>query len=356
MARLNKKLATDVEKERRAKATAMLEPGCLIRILRKSRHTTKQLQEMSGGTEREVMDAIADVQDKGYLLYAFGDEWGMEKAPPMPSNCPTYKSRRDGSYKFGFSSDQHLGSKYERLDVLNSLYDKFVAHGVDRVFNAGNYIDGEARFNAHDLKIRGLDAQIDYLCDKFPERDGLKTYVVSGDDHEGWYGQKFGIDIGAAVARRMKELKRRDWVNLGFMESFIRLEHAKTGECSHLLVMHPGGGSSYADSYRPQKIVESFSGGEKPGVLLIGHYHKLGYYPIRNVHAIQSGCTQDQTPFMRKKGIQAHVGGGICELKQDPNTGAIIECKVQFFNYYNEGYYNNRWNHGGDVVLPERGA
>jgi hypothetical protein len=123
-----------------------------------------------------------------------------------------------------------------------------------------------------------------------------------------------------------------------------------------LHLMHPGGGTAYAISYTVQKICESYDGGDKPAVLLAGHYHKMSYNVIRNVHAIQTGCTQDQTPFMRKKKIPAHVGGGIVQLRQDPATGAITSCRVEFFHYFVRDYYNDRWSHSGDVVLPERAA
>src|SRR5260221_97184 len=120
--------------------------------------------------------------------------------------------------------------------------------------------------------------------------------------------------------------------------------------------MHPGGGSSYATSYRPQMIVESLEGGEKPAVLLIGHYHKLSVNLVRNGWTLQIGCTQDQTVFMRKKNIDAHIGGMIVELEQDPRTGAIVACKTEIIRYFNASYYNERWSNSGDVVLPKRRA
>lgn len=348
-------IVEEAKRSEKARKAAALDPTSMISLLKRNQHTTKQLCERLGASEREILDAIEKMQGRGVLVYLWGDKWGIDTAPPRPRSEPEkYKSRKDGTFVFGLSSDQHLGSKYERRDCLDSLYDHFAAAGVDRVFNAGNWIEGEARFNRNDLKVFGMDAQCQYLSESYPERPGITTYSIAGDDHEGWYGQREGVDIGKHAERIMRDNGRKDWKNMGFMEAFIDLIHAKSGAKTRMLVMHPGGGSAYADSYRPQKIVESLSGGEKPAVLLIGHYHKLGYYPIRNVHAIQTGTTQDQTPFMRKKGIQAHVGGGICELAQDPKTGAVTSCKVQFFSYYNEGFYNNRWSHGGDVVLAER--
>jgi len=57
---------------------------------------------------------------------------------------------------------------------------------------------------------------------------------------------------------------------------------------------------------------------------------------------------------MRKKKLAAHVRARICTLRQDPDTGAITSCAVQFFNYFVHDYYNNRWSHSGDVVHAQR--
>jgi len=152
----------------------------------------------------------------------------------------------------------------------------------------------------------------------------------------------------------MRDAGRSDWVNLGYMEAHVRLVHSQTGAEAILAVVHPGGGSSYAVSYSIQKIIESLDGGEKPAVGLYGHYHKLWAGNIRNVWCIQTGTTEDQTPFMRKKKLEAHVGGFMVKLTQDPKTGAIVRCRPEMARYFARGFYNNRWSHGGDVQHVRR--
>jgi len=349
-------LVATLSAEQQERIADALKPDAFIALLRGKRMTTRQLCEKTGGDEQQVMDAIYHCQGKGYLLNLFGDQWELSKAPAASDKRDVYKSRPDGTYLFGFSSDQHLCSKYERLDVLNSLYDHFAEQGVDRVFNAGNWIDGEARFNKHDLKVHGLDPQLDYLVDNYPQRKGIVTYAIAGDDHEGWYGQREGIDIGAYAQDKMRKAGRTDWVHCGYMEAFTALEHAKTGATAYHLNMHPGGGSSYAVSYRPQKIIESLAGGEKPAILGIGHYHKMSFNSFRNVWVYQAGTTQDQTIFMRKKSLEAHVGGGSIKATQDQDSGAIVACRIEFFQYFNRGHYDGRWSNSGEVSLVPRGA
>ena len=246
-----------------------------------------------------------------------------------------------GLYKFGACGDNHLCSKYERLDVLNALYDYYEQQGITTVYNTGNWIDGEARFNKTDIHTHGLDNQVDYFIKTYPKRKGITTYFISGDDHEGWYCQREGIDIGYYAQTRAKEQGRNDLVYIGHMEADVILK-TKNGQTT-LRVQHPGGGSAYAISYTSQKIVESFTGAEKPDVLLIGHYHKAEYLFVRGVHVVQTATTMAQSPFMRKKRLAAHLGGWVIEMGTDDN-GAITKFKSEYLPFYDSDYYK-KWQY-----------
>ena len=271
-----------------------------------------------------------------------------------------YISRPDNTFLFGAVGDQHIGSKYCRYDVLEDLYDRYQAAGVDRVFNTGNWIDGEARFNRYDLEAHGMEAQCQMLADRFPIRDGIETYAVWGRDHEGWYAEREGVDVGRYAEGVMRNAGREDWHDIGFLESHIELVNYNTGKTAILAVVHPGGGSAYALSYSIQKIIESLEGGEKPHVGLYGHYHKLWSGIIRNVWVLQTGCTQDQTIFMRGKRLEAQVGGALVGLEQDPKTGAILSFTPQLIRYFNKEWYtkngkaNGRWSLTGPVKHAPR--
>lgn len=330
----------------------------LVALLRRGERTTKELAEHFGVTQRSITQAIERLRDEGQLLFPVGKSgWRMD-ARPDPHNAVefAFTSDADGWHRFGFSSDEHLGSRYYRDDCHQDLFDKFAAAGIRHVLNTGNWIDGETTFNRHDLDVHGWQNQVEFLVANYPQRDGIKTYAITGEDHEGWITRREGIDIGRYAELAMRDAGRHDWVNLGFMESWVRLVHRETGKSTHMLLTHPGGGSAYAVSYRPQKIVESLSGGSKPAVLLIGHYHKLSYNYFRNVHVVQCGTLCEQSLFMRKHSIEAHVGGGIIEFQQDPATGAIVRFRSEFFNYFDRGYYNNRWARSGRIRFVDRGV
>jgi hypothetical protein len=329
-----------------------------LRAKRGTHVSMSDIMAMADGTIRDIKRALKELTDAGANIHKHPtlEAWTLEKdlRPAFTSGRGgmVLTSSKTNCYIFGVSGDQHLGSRFERMDALNDLYDRFQAAGVETVFNTGNWIEGEARFNRHEVHTHGMDAQLAYLVKNFPQRDGITTYAVSGDDHEGWYAQREGIDIGVRAEQDMRAAGREDWVNLGYMEAHITLQNAtRRASKAILAVVHPGGGSAYALSYSVQKIIESLDGGEKPAVAIYGHYHKLhGAMNIRNVWVMQSGCTQDQTTFMRKKRLEAHVGGLIVELEQDPETGAIIACKTECIRYFVKGYYEGRFAAPGRAV------
>jgi len=253
----------------------------------------------------------------------------------------TLSTAKNGWTTFGVITDNHKGNRHHRQDVEDAAYDRFEHDGITSVLNAGNILDGEARFNKNELLVHGMDAQIDYWIDTTPVKKGMTTYFITGDDHEGWYVQRECINIGQYMQMKAEKAGRNDLRFIGHVEADVELRCGKgSAVCK---VMHPGGGSSYAFSYAPQKIVESFQGGEKPAVVIGGHYHKFDYCYPREVHFVSCGTVEDQTMFMRKNKLGAHVGFVRIDLKQDPTDGHVTRFKVEWNPFYDRGFYEKRY-------------
>ena len=328
----------------------------LLKLLAKGGQTPEALASQLDVAPGVVLDALHELQSFGRNVYQFGNTWSVEQTPATGGvSIEGLVSDADGWHRFGAMGDTHLGSKQERLEELHDMYRIYEANGIKTVLHTGNYIDGEARFNKHELKVHGMDGQLQHMGNVYPQITGINTYMVSGDDHEGWFAQREGVDIGFYMQKVMERNGRTDLHNLGYMECFIPLTHAQSGKTSMVHVIHPGGGTAYAISYTTQKQIESYEGGEKPAIALIGHYHKAEHLESRNVHAFQTGCFQDQTIFMRKKKLVAVIGGWIVMARQNPETGAIEEIVSYFKSYYNRGYYTNqRWSLSGPVTQVPR--
>jgi hypothetical protein len=169
----------------------------------------------------------------------------------------------------------------------------------------------------------GWDAQATRFCKEAP--DTLPTRFITGN-HDESLKKLAGMRPGEELARR-----RPDWEFLGSCSGRVELAAGKGRSCI-VDLMHPGGGSSYAISYRSQKLVESIEGGTKPDVLLIGHYHKAEWMPsYRNVCVVQSGCFQWQTPFMRDLALAAHVGGWIITVRMGRGSNVYGGRFVAFY-------------------------
>jgi hypothetical protein len=351
-------------RDRRAEVDALIEirtdappvEDAIRKLLKAAPKRLDELAQVIEKTPGQTLDLLVAMRKAGVNLHDLGGRWSLDREPETgQTSAVVLKSDRDGWHTLGALGDTHLCSKQERLEELRDIYRIYEANGVQTVLHTGNYIDGEARFNKYELKVHGMDAQLQYLADQYPHVAGLKTFMISGDDHEGWYGQREGVDIGRYMQNVAHAAGRTDILNLGYMECFIPIEHAVTRKRTMLHVIHPGGGSAYATSYTVQKICEAYEGGEKPAVTLVGHYHKAEHLEIRNIHAFQTGCFQDQTIFARKKKLTFTIGGWLLKFRQNPDTGAVEEVVSYFKNYFNRGYYTqNRWSLSGPVSLVPR--
>jgi len=289
-----------------------------------------------GLTSAQIKTALGHLKDHGYNLVYDGNRvriahnvitGGYKELHPITGKVK----------KFGVVSDTHLCSRAQRLDILEAAYDDFVKEGIKKVYHCGNIVDGESDLNRFDLLVHGVTDQALYCLDHYPQRSGITTYYITGSCHEGWWFNKTGLDFGRYLGYEAKARGRKDLVNLGFLEADVELK-GPNGTSAMMRLFHPGGGSSYALSYQLQKIVESFQGGEKPAVLLCGHFHKLNYFIVRNVHCFSTGSMQDQTAWMRKKRIASHLGYWVIELRQD-SAGAVREVKQRLIQYFDRKYH-----------------
>lgn len=231
--------------------------------------------------------------------------------------------------RFGVVSDTHIGNKHSLTEQLHEAYAVFKREGITNVYAPGNLLDGEKTYRGqeYEITVMGADNVVTNLAQVWPRVNGITTYhVASSSCHEGYYLKSTGILIGKLI-----EQERPDMVYLGLDEADIVLQDSERRPT--LRIIHPGGGTSYADSYRPQKIVESYSGAEKPTILVIGHYHKTGYYDIRDVCVVQAGCLERQTPFMRKLSLRACLGFWIIEAHFS-DDGSLRRFRPEFFKYY----------------------
>ena len=186
------------------------------------------LEVVRKGIPDLTVEDIADVVDRGpagveaslkrlrtrgfNVIVGNGKRGGIQlEAVPLPAVrsriVHDIREYEEGTWvRFGVCGDKHLCNMHARLDVLNLLYDFYAAEGITTVYDTGNWIDGECRFNKGELLVHGMSAQINYWIENYPARSGITTKFVAGDDHEGWYQQRECVEIGkiAMLAARTR--------------------------------------------------------------------------------------------------------------------------------------------------------
>jgi predicted phosphodiesterase len=267
-----------------------------------------------------VLSKIADLySDKELETIAKGGRLvpGMKKVPVVDF---------DGErIRIGAMSDTHLGSKYTHPEFIHQAFEEFRKEGVDMVVHVGDVTEGMSKRDGHvyELSHIGYHQQKAHAIEVLGEWTETPAYAIDGN-HDRWYMQN--SDTGAIIVSDICDALP-NWTFLGHDEGDISL-----GGVATLKLWHGLDGSSYALSYRLQKIIESLSGGEKPSVLLCGHVHKYVHIFERMVHAVSVGCMQRQSQWMRGKRLAAHVG--FCIMDVYINKSGVCKFANTFYPFY----------------------
>ena len=255
----------------------------------------EQFEEAHGGPKIEKLKRELEVERKKVEALA-----GVQ-------NVTTIVNSEDCHIRFALTGDRHHGSLYCHEAAIAGFYEHLEAEGVDTVFDCGDILDGHKVYKGQEFELRdlGLEAQLKRVKEA---PVSIRTLFITGN-HDASFKSAAGIPVGQLIELQNPEI----YQFLG--EEQARFVYQTPNGPFEIMLLHPGGGSSYALSYRPQKIVESLEGGNKPNLLAIGHYHKAMMIPsYRNVAVFQSGTFQKQTPFMARGGLAAHVGGWIIDV------------------------------------------
>lgn len=210
-------------------------------------------------------------------------------------------------------SDTHFGNIHNQLHLVNELYQEAYNRGVTTALHIGDLTDGNypnRQENPRQQFLHGFDQQVGYVVDMYPQIEGLTTYYILGSHDETHYKN------GQATVDFWIDRCRKDMQCLGQDTGEIVIDKVK------YLLDHPGGGSSQALSYKPQKRIEILESHSKPKVMLIGHYHKSYAFAYRNVQCIQIPSLCTKTQFQQKQGLVNAVGGYFLKVYSD-NKGNI---------------------------------
>ncbi len=205
-------------------------------------------------------------------------------------------------------SDTHFGNNQQQLHLLNELYQEAYNRGIKTVLHVGDMTDGNYPNRPENPRLQflhGFDEQVGYTVEMYPYIDGMETHYILGSHDETHYKN------GQATVEYWVSKCRPDMHFLGQDTGAININGVK------YVLDHPGGGSSQALSYKPQKRIEILESHTKPKVLLMGHYHKSYHFVYRNVQCIEVPALCAKTQFQQKQGLINSVGGYFLKVYSD---------------------------------------
>lgn len=241
------------------------------------------------------------------------------------------KSYSVGRYhtKYGVISDTHIGSVHYDANLMTFAAKEFSKEKVDFVVHAGDIVDGwyqNRPASIFEQNAIGYDQQ-KAMAIKELSKIKQPLYFITGNHEYNTYVRNAGVEIGNELEKGLKELGR-EAKYLGNAEGTIKLKNG-----TNIMLLHPDGGTAYAISYKPQKIIESLESGHKPNIIHIGHFHKAEYLLYRNVHTFQAATFEGQTKFMRGKQIPAHKGFWIIDV-YGKKGGQVDSIQPKFYPSY----------------------
>lgn len=291
--------------------------------------TIDQLCSVSKLSQLEVLGHIEELRLLGYDIkqIRYGDVIVYTTNKETTTTFHEFRHYHDVEkvIRIGLISDTHIASRYWQKTYLQMAYHDFKKEGITRVYHCGDITDGmytNRAGNIYEIYAYGFDEQKDEVVNNYPHEEGIDTYFITGN-HDATHMMNGGANIGFAI-----EKERKDMHYLGHEFAKIWLT-----EKIDLDLVHPRDGTSYALSYKIQKRIDAMSGGSKPKIMAVGHYHKNFTMFYRNIHALSMASFQAQSPFLRGQGLVSDVGYTILEIKANAN-GDIIELNTRYKPLY----------------------
>lgn len=313
------------------------EENHIIRILKKSPASIGELSRQLDRSEETVAKLIDSLGAKHYEVVL--DETRHEVTiphEPLKDFTPTEFKYFKRSYRIGVASDTQIGSKYQQMTLLHDAYSIFDSRKTDFNVHPGDVFDGIDMYRGHrdELFLYDADTQLDYAEKNIPKSSrGTKTYIIGGQ-HDYCFMKRDGYNIISHLCERRDDLVYKGFFNATFNIKGLILE-----------VQHPGGGVSYARSYRIQKIIESMQGHivasiranpesikSLPVLMLFGHWHVSVHLPAyMGLDAASMPCFQSQTKYLQQKGYMPDIGCAIAEVWLDEQDN-LSSVKLEFIN------------------------
>jgi len=227
----------------------------------------------------------------------------------------------------GVISDTHYGSKYCLRGHIKDAVKKMYEAGARIILHPGDVIDGCYRHGEFELTHYGLEDQVRDLFKNLPKHKGLSYHCITGN-HDDTFWDRTGVNVGHYIEGTFRRRGRNDIHFYGQRGAFLNIYGVRV----HL--WHPRGGGSYARSYALQKKLEGYMPGEKPKIMVAGHWHQYCHIHERGIHAFMCPTFQGGgSAFGRSMRGSPNIGGLLFRWRLAEN-GTLRQFNSEKFTYY----------------------
>lgn len=282
----------------------------LVGLARTGKRTLEDLCDAMDESPKKVRALVEVARTAGYRIATVGDRFGLE---------PTATSRQERQvvlppgkeHTLLVASDIHVGSQFFLKDQFQDHIQRGYDAGARTCLVPGDILDGCYEHSRWEESQHGFEDQANECAKVFPRLPGLRYVGITGN-HDQTFEHRSGLSVVHRLPGVFRENGREDFELIGARGGFVRL--TAKGEARGLLVemWHPLKGPAYALSYKMQKHIEGYQVGQKPDVLLTGHWHQSCYFTQRGVHAMSCGTFHGgQSSFGKALGGAPAIGSWI---------------------------------------------
>ena len=282
-------------------------------VERKKNPNSFDIKGNYSGLMQEVRNTFSDKELKAFIT---GKKTSKEKHTAIHDFTGDH-------IRIGYMTDTHIGSKYCDPKYIEEAFRLFEREDVDIMLHTGDVTEGfysGRQGHVFECTHIGYEKQFAEALRIYGMFGYCPMYFISGN-----HDATFQLQNGVRIVKNMCEgIDNATFLGDGEGDLIVQGVNIK--------LWHGLDGSSYATSYRPQKIIECFTGGEKPHVLLMGHTHKQLYLFDRHIHGVSGGAIQRQSTWMRQKRMPAHTGFWILDIVA--NEKGVGRFKCEWFPFY----------------------
>ena len=196
----------------------------LVLELLQDNHSVDEIQSILKLNNREFSDILKYLKDYGFNFsktYYSDGKVVIKPNRTLNFNENSKRTRivvKDKILRVIFISDLHIGSIYERPDLLRIVYQYADEHDIHIIINAGDLVEGIYPDSNQQLLNKTIESQVKKVLRVYPQHPGIINFILYGN-HDFKSLQDQGFDVA-----RYLETRRYDLVSLGYGESTIQLK------------------------------------------------------------------------------------------------------------------------------------